>query len=48
MLATTIGFGSPKPAIPQLPMSLEDCTEFGGTRNASLSHILIQPDLQTQ
>lgn len=48
VLASTIGFGSPKPAIPELPMSLADCTEFGGGVNASLSHILIQPDLGTQ
>lgn len=47
-LAATIGFGQPKPANPELPMSLADCTEFGGVVNASLSYIVAEPDLQTQ
>lgn len=46
-LGATIGFGGPKPAVPELPMSLADCTPFGGTANASLAHILLEPDTVT-
>lgn len=46
-VAITFGVGGPKPAPATLAFSLEDCRDFGGVYNSTLSNIEFQPNTTT-